>query len=462
MRIALISPRTSFGSNNPELNEFWSKSPDLIDIHVRFSTVSSALLVIAALTPDEHEVEFIDDNFDQIDFDRHYDIVGISLFSQQARRGYEIAARFRGRALIVMGGIHATLMPDEVKQHADSVVVGEAEYLWSDVLQDAKNGCLKPFYRSDRMVDMRDSPLPRYDLLKPERYKWISLQTSRGCPHDCEYCSASKIFGGKYRIKTVEQTLAEIQYVHDNFGQKMGITFSDDNFGVNHKAAKEILEGMLERFGERRIRFNVACDVSIGTQDEILRLLERTGCMSLFIGFEAISESSLAGLDARNWKLRQLQNYGDYIKHIQSFGIPVFGAFMVGLDGDDVSVFDAVGDFVIKNHLFAATVYIIQPFPGTRFRERVIAENRLINPEWDKYTMYDVNHIPAKMTVEELQSGLPRLYKRIYSPEVNAEKMRYFKEIRRQLILSPPGVKGGRRVGTPSACFAGPRRLNVI
>jgi radical SAM superfamily enzyme YgiQ (UPF0313 family) len=460
MKIALISPRTTFASRNKVLNDFWAQSPDLIDIHVRFSTVSSALLVLAALTPDEHEVEFIDDNFDPIDYDRHYDIVGISLFSQQARRGYEIAAGFRGRATVVMGGIHATLMPEETKQHADSVVIGEAEYLWSELLADFAAGRLKEFYRSERVVRMADSPLPRYDMLRPERYRWVSLQTSRGCPHDCEYCSASKIFGGAYRIKSVEQTLDEVEYVHRRF-PGMGITFSDDNFAVNRKAAKQILEGMLSRFGERKLRYNVACDVSIGAQDELLRLLERTGCVSLFVGFEAVTSSSLEGLDARGWKLRQLENYGNYVKNIQSYGIPVFGAFMVGLDGDKSSVFDDVADFVIGNHLFAATVYIIQPFPGTRFRARVIQENRLIEPDWDRYTMYDVNHVPAQMTVEELETGLPNLYKRIYSPEVKAAKMKYFKEIRKQLILSPPDLSSAPRTPVGSGCFAGPR-LNVV
>jgi radical SAM superfamily enzyme YgiQ (UPF0313 family) len=457
MRIALISPRTTFESRNEALNEFWAQSPDLIDIHVRFSTVSSALLVLAALTPDEHEVEFIDDNFDEIDFDRDYDVVGLSLFSQQARRGYEIADRFRGRAKVVIGGIHATLMPEETKRHADSVVIGEAEYLWPEFLKDVATGSVKEFYRSSRMVDMRGSPMPRYELLKPGRYRWVSLQQSRGCPHDCEYCSASKIFGGKYRIKSVEQTLSEIEYVHRTF-DGMGITFSDDNFAVNRKAAKQLLEGMLERFGERRLRYNVACDVSVGANDELLPLLERTGCVSLFVGFEAVSQTSLQGLDARNWKLKQLDNYGRYIRNIQSYGIPVFGAFMVGLDGDEPTVFDEIAEFIISNHLFASTVYIIQPFPGTRFRERVIAENRLLDPDWDRYTMYDVNHIPARMTVEQLQTGLPNLYKRIYSPEVKAAKMKYFKQIRRKLILEPPALSGEGRKGVNSGCFAGPGR----
>jgi radical SAM superfamily enzyme YgiQ (UPF0313 family) len=457
MKIALISPRTTFASNNNALNEFWAQSPDLIDIHVRFSTVSSALLTLAALTPDEHEVVFIDDNFDEIDYDGGYDLVGISLFSQQARRGYEIAEGFRGKSKVVMGGIHATLMTEETRQHSDIVVVGEAEYTWPQLLKDVAAGHPREVYRPDRVIDMRDSPLPRYDLLKPGRYKWVSVQSSRGCPHDCEYCSASKIFGPKYRTKTVEQTLAEIEFVHRHFGDSMGITFSDDNFAVNKKEAKAILEGMIERFGERKVRYNVACDVSIGQADEILRLLERSGCVSLFVGFEAVSESSLKGLDARGWKLKQLENYGRYVRNIQSYGIPVFGAFMVGLDGDEPTVFDDIADFVISNHLFAATVYIIQPFPGTRFRERVIQENRLINPEWDRYTMYDVNHVPAKMTVEQLREGLPALYRRIYSPEVKAEKMRFFKSIRKQLIMNPPEILMTRKAGVGTGCFAGPR-----
>ncbi|PIP68074.1 MAG: B12-binding domain-containing radical SAM protein [Candidatus Omnitrophica bacterium CG_4_9_14_0_2_um_filter_42_8] len=429
MKIALISPKGSFLSRNPSFKKFWDKSRELFTYKDYWTGFSSGLLIVAALTPDYFKIEVIDENIESIDFNKDYDLVAISAMTQQANRAYKISDEFRNKGIsVVMGGIHPTLMHKEAINHADTVIIGEAENTWKDFIQDFKKGKARQVYSKNKPADLRKSPIPRYELISKYDYKIIWVQTTRGCPHDCEFCAASVIFGSKYRNRKITHVIKEIGRVKNIWGN-IHIGFSDDNMFVNKKFSYELLKELKNL----NIRWVTQSDISIANDDKLLKLLKDSGCMFLFVGLESLDYDNLAGINARGWKSRQLRLYEDSIARIQSHGIGVMGAFIVGFDGDNKSVFDKIADFTIKNHLYGLQVTIMTPLPGTRLRNRLEKEGRLLSNEWDNYTFFDVNYVPKKITRDELQKGLLSVYSRVYNRDVHLEKARYFKEIYRAL-----------------------------
>jgi radical SAM superfamily enzyme YgiQ (UPF0313 family) len=348
MKIGLISPRASFVEANKYLREFWSSTPPPRSYQ---ESIGLGLLVVGALTPEKHEVELVDENVDEIDFAQKYDLVGVScLTTQQATRAYAVADEFRKRRRkVVIGGVHPTLLPEEAKAHADSVVVGEAEYLWGKVLHDCENHRLQDFYKCEEPVDMKDSPVPRFDLVDPKKYTAVAIQTSRGCPHDCEFCTTPKLFGRKYKEKSTEQILREIEYVKSLFGS-VRYWFFDDNFFVNKNQRRQLLQ----QLAGLNIVWGAITDISIAEDDDLLSLARRSGCRTLFIGFESLKGGNLWHIE--KWKHSYLNKYSEYIRRIQSHGIGVHGAFIVGFDEDDASTFDTIVEFVLENNLYGADI----------------------------------------------------------------------------------------------------------
>ncbi len=425
MKIALINPKGAFLSTNPEFADFWNNSKELSTYRHHWTGFSLGLLVIAALTPKDFDVEFIDENFDSIDFEKGYDIVALSGMTQQATRIYQIADEFRKRKTkVVIGGIHATVMPEEAKEHADSVIIGEGEELWPQFLEDLCKDREKPFYKAERAVDLAKSPIPRYELLNSQNYGLVWVNTTRGCPHDCMFCSSSRIYGYKYRQKNVDQVLAEIDKVKMICKNTM-IAFADDNMFIDKKYSKELIKRLIPL----NISWYAQTDVSVAKDENFLKMLKEAGCFFLFIGFESVSKESLRNLDSSNFKFRQLDNYSEVVRKIQSCGIGVMGAFIIGFDSDDKSTFREIADFIIESHLYGASITILTPLPGTQLREKLEKEKRIISNNWENYTLFNVNFIPKQMTSQELQDGLLEIYKRVYNKEVQLNISKYFKKI---------------------------------
>lgn len=390
-----------------------------------YSGFSSALLVLAGLTPKSFKLTLVDENFEDIDFEQKYDLVAISTMTQQAWRAYEIADTFRRRGIkVVIGGIHATSLPGEAKEHADSVVIGEAEEIWKEVLKDAENNTLKPYYKNEKIIDLTKSPMPRYDLLKKEYYKIVWIQTTRGCPIDCEFCAASKVFGLKLRHKTIKQVIKEIKFVL-SLKKNFRIGFADDNMLLDRKYATSLVKALKSL----NIRWIAQTDISIAEDESFLKLLRNSGCAMLLIGFESLTEANFRAFDRNSFKLKRLKNYHFYINKIQSFGIGIVGAFILGFDNDDTSIFDRTAKFIIKSHIFASQITVLTPLPGTRLRDRIEKENRLLDRNWNHYTFYDVNFVPKKMSFQQLQKGLLKVHKDVYDKKVLAGQVKYFKEI---------------------------------
>ena len=424
MRIAFISPQGKI-TNNKVLLRIWSEDAGARAYRDSISGIGTGLLTIASLTPSFFHKEFIDENLKEVDFNEHYDLVAISAMTQQANRAYRIADIFREKnVFVVIGGIHATILPDEAAKHADSVIVGEGENLWPVLMNDFLNKRTKKIYRSNALVNMGKSPIPQFGLLKPEHYKIIWIQASRGCPRNCSFCVVTKIYGSKCRHKTIKQVTEEIKHLK-KISPQSHVGFADDNMFID----KQYAERLIRKIKSLDIRWFAQTDVSIANNPHLLKLLKEANCMSLFIGFESITGAALKGIDKYGWKAKQLERYPRAIEIIQSYGIGVAGAFIVGLDGDSKRVFNRLADFIIDNHVYAAQITVPAPLPGTRLREKLGSENRLIPAAWSNYTFTDVNFVPKNMTSRELEAGLEGIYKKVYSKNNTLEKGMYFRQI---------------------------------
>jgi len=433
MKVALVSPRGVFLGRNAEFDDFLKRSPEMEFYRQYWSGLGSGLLVIGALTPKDVDCELIDENVEDIDFNRGYDLVAITAMTQQATRAYEIARRFREKnTKVVLGGIHASVLPEEAKLHVDSVVVGEAENLWQILIDDFRHNRLRPVYTSQREVDLKESPIPKYELLEEKPYKIVWVQATRGCPHDCSFCCASTVYGSKYRHKSIDQVVDEIKKIRLTKKHAV-IGFADDNMLCDKNYSLHLLEKVVDL----KIKWIGQSDISIAYDNSLLKLIKKSGCVVLLIGFESIIEDNLRGLDSSNWKLKHLKNYVESIRAIQGNGIGIIGTFIVGFDNDDNSIFNKLADFIVDNHLAGAQIAALTPFPHTRVRKNLLSEGRVLNTPWENYTLYDVNIKPKKMSPHELERGILDTFKKVYSSGVAIEKGSYFKSIFFKLRQKP-------------------------
>lgn len=395
---------------------------------------SLSLLIMAAMTPDDIEVDYVEvpDPGKIKELDRSYDLVAITSYSAQIYEAYELARRYKEAGIAtVIGGTHVIAEPEEAAEYADSVAVGEAEVFWPEIVEDFRNNRLKPFYRDDApgSYDLSKSPLPRYDLLDPEQYNRITVQTSRGCPHDCEFCAGSKLFGKGFRQKPVELVVKEIEKIKEKW-PKLFIEFADDNTFVDKKWSKEFLKAIMPL----EVKWFTETDISVADDEELLKLMYQSGCYQLLIGLESTSKDSLSGIDTHNWKLKQRDRYLESINKIQSNGITVNGCFIVGLDADSPGIFKEIRDFIDKSKLIEAQVTVLTPYPGTPLYKRLKFEGRLLKEKyWDRCTMFDINFQPKNMTVDEMEKGLLWICKEIYNEGEYLKRKRYYMDIIKKL-----------------------------
>jgi radical SAM superfamily enzyme YgiQ (UPF0313 family) len=395
---------------------------------------SLSLLIIASLTPDDIEVDYVEvpdvSQVKKLALD--YDLVAITSYSAQIYEAYELARRYREAGIpVVIGGTHIIAEPEEAKRYADSVVIGEAEPLWPKLIEDFRNNSLQPFYKEEcpGTYALSNSPIPRYELLEPKNYNRITVQTSRGCPHDCEFCAGSKLFGNGFRQKPVDLVIREIKRIKEKWSKPF-IEFADDNTFVDKKWSKDFLKALISL----EIKWFTETDISVADDDELLELMYHSGCYQLLIGLESTSRDSLDGIDTHNWKLKHRDGYLEAINRIQSNGITVNGCFIVGLDGDTPNIFKEIRDFIQKSRLLEAQVTVLTPYPGTPLYKRLKSEGRLLKDKyWDRCTMFDINFRPKNMTIEELEKGLLWLFEEIYTEKEYLKRKRYYMDIVKKL-----------------------------
>jgi radical SAM superfamily enzyme YgiQ (UPF0313 family) len=314
------------------------------------------------------------------------------------------------------------------------VVIGEGETLWPRLIGDFRRGRVQPFYRNDAPVDIDQSPTPRYDLVDPRVFPVIPMQTSRGCPWDCSFCTATRVYGPRYRHKSIPKVVREIEAIQQ-IALSRRVVFNDDNTFVNRTESYKLLEALVPL----KLRYFTEADVSIAEDDQLLDLMAGSGCVTVFIGFESLVQENLDSLQDNRWKGRRLGAYSEACRKIQSHGIQVLGAFILGFDHDTPAVFDTLIDFVLGNNILGQFP-LLTPFPGTRIREGLIREGRLPadDDRWDLYGCFDVVVAPKLMSQAQLEEGSLRVHESVYTKEAHRRRSRHMIEMLKHRASGEP------------------------
>jgi len=363
------------------------------------------LAMVAALTPPEVEVSLTDENVTIIDFQKETDLVGITALTVTAQRAYEIADTFRARGMkVILGGSHPSALPEEASQHADAVVIGEAEGIWSNVIEDFKANKLQRVYSRRERPSLLDLPIPRRDLFaKGAYYCRNTISTTRGCPYACSFCSVTSFFGHTYRCRPVEEIVKEIETL--NHRELIG--FVDDNIFGNPKFAKELLRTLVPY----KIRWVAQASVTVAKDAELLKLAAASGCVALFIGFETLSPANLVAVGKR---VNVVDEYETVIREIHYHGIAIHGFFILGLDEDDEDVFERTVRFAQKMRLESAQFAWPVPYPGTALCESLDKAGRVVIKDWSQYEINPVFE-PKLMSREMLKKGYDWAWREFYS-----------------------------------------------
>jgi len=450
MKLALIA-MSGLRIFNPELARLGMTLPGFVERGKAVAALPSLrLLTLAGMTPDRFDVSYheIQDLREASELPV-CDVVAISTFTAQVKEAYELARRYRNLGVsTIIGGLHATALPEEAARHVDAVVAGEGEVVWADVLRDAEAGKLHGVYRAaGREWGLAQAPMPRFDLLDIERYNRITVQTTRGCPWRCEFCASSILLTSRYKVKPVDKVIAEVRAIKRLWPHAF-IEFADDNSFVNRRHAKELLRAL----ATEDLRWFTETDIAIA-DEELLDLMRDAGCAQVLIGLESPTAAALEGLEARkNWKRARLDGYRDAIHRVQSRGIAVNGCFVLGLDGSTVDDFAAVRRFVEESGLYEVQITVLTAMPGTLLYARMAVEGRLIDPTgWERCTVFDVNVRPQNMSAEELEQGLIDLGRSLYGEEAKRRRQRAFKRQWREGMR----VDRAKREGSETHAAAG-------
>ncbi len=394
----------------------------LLGKEFQFRLPCLSLLRVASLTPPGWDVRIVDDRVETIDFEACPDLVGITAMTCTVTRGYEIADGFRQRGVpVVMGGMHPSALPEEALGHCDSVVVGEAEGLWPEVVRDAELGQLRRVYRHETGLPPLDNlPQANWDLYRDKGYLPAHfVETTRGCPLDCEFCSVTTAFGGRYRSRPIDEVMRELRGLRpfEGFVIPNVVFFVDDNIVGNRRYARELLA----RVADMGIRWLGHASVNLASDAEILRLCQRSGCIGVLIGFETLAPETMRSIGKKSL-LRM--DYLDAIQKIHDHGIGIDGSFVFGFDTDDEGVFDRTVDFVTRAKIEVPYFSILTPYPGTRLYERLDRDGRILTRDW---SLYDTSHVviqPSRLTPDRLQQGYLEAFTQAYGRECMAARLR--------------------------------------
>lgn len=407
MKIKLINPR--FHSRY-----FWDFKKMNEVLGRRANNFLLALPTLAGITPREHEVILVDDNIDTVDFDEKVDLVGLTGMTCYINRSFEIADEYRRRGVpVVFGGPHATLAPYEALEHADAVVIGEAEHVWPQLLEDFKNGRMKEVYRGvDAKPTMKDNPAPRWDLVKNTDYTFFGVEATRGCPFDCHFCSIKQIYGPSFRVRTPDEVIEELRAAPSN-----QIFFTDDNLIGNKPFARELFTKM------KGLGFSWGCQMSInvGYMPEMLQLMKEAGCFFIFIGLETLDKEQVEEI---NKPVNRLDYYQG-IKNIQTTGIHVIGSFILGGDRDTPETFQKIAEFVQESKQSWVMLNIMNSPPGTKMLRTMEEQGRNVVHSYDEL---DGAHATVKhpnMPQAEIEERFRALYRQVYDWDQMRERFKF-------------------------------------
>ncbi len=395
-RILFIMPSVGRKPNQPYVRS-WKMEP-------------LPIATLSALTPSERfEKIFADDRIEAIPFDLEVDAVAITTETYTARRAYQIAARFRARGIpVILGGFHATLVPDEAAEHADTVVVGEAENVWRELLEDLESNDLKLRYQNTKPTELR-GVFPDRAIYNGKKYIDLAmLETSRGCRYNCEFCSISAFFHRQWNRRPIEDVITEIKQA-----EKRNWFFVDDNIGAD----LERLEKLLRALVPLKIRWVGQISIESTNHPELLEMMRRSGCAGVLIGFESINEANLEQMG--KGINRTVSDYESAIGNLRKNHLSVYGTFVFGYDEDTHTTFEETLAFARRNKLFFAAFNHLVPFPGTPLYQRLEAEGRLLHDRWwlsPDYRFGDIAFRPKRLSPEELGARCMEYRSKFYSP----------------------------------------------
>jgi radical SAM superfamily enzyme YgiQ (UPF0313 family) len=367
------------------------------------------LATLAGITPPEVEVEALDDRIEEINYDTPRDLVGISVKTFTARRAYQIAAEFRRRGVpVILGGHHPTLLPEEALQHADSVLVGEAECIWAEAIRDVEHKQLRKLYRQPHTLPFQDVRVNRSVFAGKKYLPVAMLETTRGCPFSCTFCSVTTFFGRGFRHRPPHEVVTDIEQMHEKF-----FFFVDDNIIADKEVAKELFRALIPL----KIRWISQASLTMTKDKELMRLMHESGCAGVLVGIESINRSNLKQIH-KSWNTVGI-GYGEALKIARDHGIGIVGSFILGMDGDTPATLDLTLDFAIRERFFAVLFNLLTPYPGTQLYNEFLTQGRLTKPTWwldPDYTYGSVVFNPKNISPCELEQGRMRMYREFYGP----------------------------------------------
>ena len=374
----------------------------------QFAIPQLTLSLIAGMTPSEHEVEICEEEYDDIvNLDGDYDLIGISIMSQTCLRGYEIANEFKKRGkLVVFGGIHASAMPEEALLYGDAVVIGEAEGgLWEEVLMDAEHNRLRSFYKLSKVPDLQIHVFPKRDLIKcsSSKYRIAPIETTRGCPYNCDFCTVSRFFGTMQRHKPVRDIITDAR----SCPQKI-LFFIDDNIAFRRKFALELFNELIPL----KKKWIGQASIGISRDKELMKMAYNSGCRGLLIGFESMSNE---GIRTYRKTLKTLDENVLAVRKLRDNGILVMASLIFGLDSDTEAVFDLSYEFLSKSKSAFFQACLMTPYPGTVVFENLKKEGRILTDDWSKFDTKKVVISPKNISPERLFQGYNEIRKATYS-----------------------------------------------
>jgi radical SAM superfamily enzyme YgiQ (UPF0313 family) len=393
MRILLVAPSLEY----PVVTPGWDLRPGWLGIP------QMSLLILQALSGDEHEVVIAEEEREPVPLTEPWDLVGITVMTATAPRAYKLSEWFRKRgAKVILGGIHASVRPEEASRYADAVLIGEAEPLWEKILADAAGDRLQPIYHNVKQETLQ-LPLVRYRNGKKSRFPALApVVASRGCPNQCDFCSIPRIYGHKVRKVPVDQVLEQVKRARGDY-----VAFLDDNLTASRGYALELFEALRNL----KIKFITQVPLKFILDDELFHLGVAAGLKGVLVGFESIEEASLK----RYKKAVALDEAARAIKKCRTAGVFLHGSFIFGMDEHDKTVFPHTLNFIMENKIPSISAYILTPYPTTPIFDRFLQEGRLLHQQWAFYDHITPVFLPARMTMQELAEGYMKFRKSVFS-----------------------------------------------
>ena len=381
-----------------------------------------SLAILNSLTPSSHKVSVVNDIVENIDFSRSYDLVAITSMTTQIDRAYQIADHFRDLGTkVIIGGIHATVLPQEAKGHADSVVIGEVDNLWEQILRDFEHNCFREFYQDSSFPDLQKLVIPKWENInlriypKPigQKLPVMPIFTTRGCIFNCKFCSVSKFFGRSYRFKPIAHVLKEIESTNTK-----EYFFVDDNIACDADYSRELFKAL----AKKGIHWMSQISTNVLKAPDLIDMAAKSGCNYLFIGIESINSLNLKYVRKT---FNKIEEYGELFARLMKAGIDPLVFIIFGFDDDYPEQFKLTTDFLLKNKIGTAFFWILTPLPGTDLYEEMDREGRILSKNWASYDLSNIVFKPKHFTVDEFYKSYWKNYQEYFSIKNIAKRTFY-------------------------------------